>query len=199
MRRASLRGCPSRRASGKNRFACSPTEGERRTHAWGLVFASMKRAGVLASNAALCAEVVPGHAKENERSDVTNDAAQSELFGDVLEQELREKTEETRPTRHPLSFCAMVLAARVRRRGSRVRALCRQVAPRGDCDRACGHQADHPRRTTKARGARERNGSASAAARTAGAVDVRVSVRATEETLRDFAKAKRPAVGKRAA
>ena len=75
MRRASLRGCPSRRASGKNRFACSPTEGERRTHAWVLVFASMKRAGVLTSNAALCAEVVPGHAKENEQSDVTNDAA----------------------------------------------------------------------------------------------------------------------------
>ena len=62
-----------------------------------------------------------------------------------------------------------------------------------------GDKADHPRRTTKARGTRERNGSASAAARTAGAVDVRVSVRATEETLRDFARAKRPAARESAA
>ena len=59
----------------------------------------------------------------------------------------------------------------------------------------CGHQADHPRRATQARGAREREEDA----RTAGSVDVRVSVRATEETLRDFARAKRPAVWRRAA
>ena len=38
-------------------------------------------AGVLASNAALRAEVVPGRAKEIERNGVTNDDAQRELFG----------------------------------------------------------------------------------------------------------------------
>ena len=62
-----------------------------------------------------------------------------------------------------------------------------------------GHQADHPRRATQARGARERDGSARSAARTAGSDDVRVSVRATKETLLDFARAKRPAVWRRAA
>jgi hypothetical protein len=61
-------------------------------------------AGVLASNAALRAEVVPGHAKENERSDLTNDAAQGKLLGDVVEQDLWEKTEATRPTRHPSAW-----------------------------------------------------------------------------------------------
>jgi hypothetical protein len=38
-----------------------------------------------------------------------------------------------------------------------------------------------------------------ARARTAGSDDVRVSVRATKETLLDFARAKRPAVWRRAA
>jgi hypothetical protein len=37
-----------------------------------------------------------------------------------------------------------------------------------------------------------------ATARTAGSIDVRVSARATEETLRGFARAKRPAVWRRA-
>ena len=76
----------------------------------------------------------------------------------------------------PLHPCT----AGVRRGCSRVRALCRQVAPRGDRDGGSGHQADHPRRTTKARGTRERNGSTRSTARTAGAVDVRVSVTETE-------------------
>jgi hypothetical protein len=58
-----------------------------------LVFASMKRAGVLASNAALRVELVPGRAREDAGNDVTNDTAQGELFGDGVEQGLREKTE----------------------------------------------------------------------------------------------------------
>ena len=48
-------------------------------------------AGVLASNAALRAEVVPGRAKEIERSDVTNDTAQRELFGEEMAQRCEEK------------------------------------------------------------------------------------------------------------
>ena len=54
-------------------------------------------AGVLASNAALRAEVVPGHARENARSDVTNDDAQRELFGE-------EKSKEVRASRHPWAW-----------------------------------------------------------------------------------------------
>ncbi len=133
------------------------------------VFTRRVTRGGLTSNAALRAEVVPGRARENARSDVTKDTAQGELFGE-------EKNEAVRIA----ASSGMASPAGVRRGGSRVRALYRQVAPRGDCDRACGHQADHPKRATPARGARERNGSASAAARTAGSVDVRVSVRETE-------------------
>jgi hypothetical protein len=84
------------------------------------------------------------------------------------------------PRGTPFWFCGVALAARVRSGGSHLRALCRQVAPRGDRDGGCGHQADHPRRTTKARGTRERDGCARSAARSAGSVDVRVSVRAAE-------------------
>ena len=146
-------------------------------------------AGVLASNAALRAEVVPGHAKKVERSDVTNDTAQGELFGE-------EKNEEVRASRHPWAWLLRrVFAVEVLvcvHCAGKLRLV--EIAGGGH-----GDKADHPRRATQAKGARERNGSASAAARTAGSVDVRVSVRATEKTLRDFAGAKRPAVRERAA
>ena len=91
-------------------------------------------AGVLASNAALRAEVVPGRARAQRREDGPCEVMQRELFGEKVWQFFQEKQAEKRPTRHPLLFCAMALAARVRRGGSRVRALCRQVVPRGDCD-----------------------------------------------------------------
>ena len=71
-------------------------------------------AGVLTSNAALRAEAVPGHARENARSDVTNDTAQVELFGE-------EKNEAVRIA----ASSGMASPAGVRRGGSRVRALCR--------------------------------------------------------------------------
>ena len=61
-------------------------------------------AGVLASNAALRAEVVPGRAKEIERSDVTNDTAQRELFGEEMAQRCEEKCAEQKPTRHPWAW-----------------------------------------------------------------------------------------------
>ena len=59
-------------------------------------------AGVLASNAALRAEVVPGRAKEIERNGVTNDDAQRELFGEEVAQLIEENDGEKKPTRHPL-------------------------------------------------------------------------------------------------
>ena len=68
------------------------------------------------------------------REDGPCEVMQRELFGEKVWQFFQEKQAEKRPTRHPLLFCAMALAARVRRGGSRVRALCRQVVPRGDCD-----------------------------------------------------------------
>ena len=61
-------------------------------------------AGVLASNAALRAEVVPGHAKKVEGSDVTNDTAQGELFGEEMAQRFEEKEPEKKPTRHPWAW-----------------------------------------------------------------------------------------------
>lgn len=61
-------------------------------------------AGVLASNAALRAEVVPGHARENARSDVTNDTAQGELFAEEMAQRFEEKEPEKKPTRHPWAW-----------------------------------------------------------------------------------------------
>ena len=61
-------------------------------------------AGVLASNAALRAEVVPGRAKEIERSDVTNDTAQRELFGEERAQLIEENDSEKKPTRHPWAW-----------------------------------------------------------------------------------------------
>ena len=61
-------------------------------------------AGVLASNAALRAEVVPGHAKKVERSDVTNDTAQGELFAEEMAQRFEEKEPEKKPTRHPWAW-----------------------------------------------------------------------------------------------
>ena len=61
-------------------------------------------AGVLASNAALRAEVVPGHARENARSDVTNDTAQGELFAEEMAQRFEEKGPEKKPTRHPWAW-----------------------------------------------------------------------------------------------
>jgi hypothetical protein len=57
---------------------------------------------VLASNAAMRAEVVPGRAKEVERNGVTNDDAQRELFGEKRAQLLEENDSEKKPTRHPL-------------------------------------------------------------------------------------------------
>jgi hypothetical protein len=89
-------------------------------------------AGALASNAAMRAEVVPGRAKELERNDVPNDDAQRELFGEERAQRIEENDGEKKATRHRFWFCGVALAAGVRRGGSRVRALCRQVAPRGD-------------------------------------------------------------------
>ena len=59
---------------------------------------------MLVSNAALRAEVVPGHARENERSDVTNDDAQGELFGEGRAQLIEEKCAEKKPTRHPWAW-----------------------------------------------------------------------------------------------
>ena len=59
---------------------------------------------MLASNAALRAEVVPGHAKKVERSDVTNDTAQGELFGEEMAQRFEEKCAEKKPTRHPWAW-----------------------------------------------------------------------------------------------
>ena len=64
-------------------------------------FHLMRYAGVLASNAALRAEVVPGHARENARSEVTNDTAQGELFGEERAQLVEENDSEKKPTRHP--------------------------------------------------------------------------------------------------
>ena len=61
-------------------------------------------AGVLASNAALRAEVVPGHARENARSDVTNDTAQGELFAEEMAHRFEEKCAEKKPTRHPWAW-----------------------------------------------------------------------------------------------
>ena len=61
-------------------------------------------AGVLASNAALRAEVVPGHAKKVEGSDVTNDTAQGELFGEDRAQLIEEKCAEKKPTRPPWAW-----------------------------------------------------------------------------------------------
>ena len=58
---------------------------------------------MLASNAALRAEVVPGYAKKVERSDVTNDTAQGELFGDEMAQRFEEKCAK-KPTRHPWAW-----------------------------------------------------------------------------------------------
>ena len=57
--------------------------------------------GVLASNAALRAEVVPGHAKGSERSDVMSGTAQGELFGEEMAQLIEENDSEKKPTRHP--------------------------------------------------------------------------------------------------
>jgi hypothetical protein len=51
-------------------------------------------AGVLASNAAMRAEVVPGRAKEVERNGVTNDDAQRELFGEERAQLIEENDSE---------------------------------------------------------------------------------------------------------
>jgi len=61
-------------------------------------------AGVLASNAAMRAEVVPGRAKEVERNGVTNDDAQRELFGEERAQLLEENDSEKKPTRHPWAW-----------------------------------------------------------------------------------------------
>ena len=144
---------------------------------------------MLASNAALRAEVVPGRARAQRREDGPCEAIQREPFSE-------EKRKEVHASRHPWAWLLRrVFAVEVLvcvHCAGKLRLV--EIAGGGH-----GDKADHPRRTTPARGARERDGGANAAARTAGAVDVRVSVRATEETLRDFAKAKRPAVGKRAA
>ena len=102
-------------------------------------------AGVLASNAALRTEVVPGDAKENERSDVMSGTAQGELFGEEMAQLYKENKAEKTATWHPVWFCGVALEAGVRGGGSRVRALCRQFSPRGDRDGGHGDQADHPR------------------------------------------------------
>ena len=59
---------------------------------------------MLASNAALRAEVVPGYAKKVERSDVTNDTAQGELFGEERAQLVEENDSEKKPTRHPWAW-----------------------------------------------------------------------------------------------
>ena len=59
---------------------------------------------MLASHAALRAEVVPGRAKEIERSDVTNDTAQRELFGEEMAQRCEEECAEQKPTRHPWAW-----------------------------------------------------------------------------------------------
>ena len=61
-------------------------------------------AGVLASNAEMRAEVVPGHAREIERNGVTNDDAQRELFGEEMAQRFEEKCAEKKPTRHPWAW-----------------------------------------------------------------------------------------------
>jgi hypothetical protein len=61
-------------------------------------------AGVLASNAAMRAEVVPGRAKEVERNGVTNDDAQRELFGEKRAQLIEENDSEKKPTRHPWAW-----------------------------------------------------------------------------------------------
>ncbi len=58
---------------------------------------------MLASNAALRAEVVPGHAKKVERKGVTNDDAQHELFGEEMAHRFEEKYEK-KPTRHPWAW-----------------------------------------------------------------------------------------------
>ena len=124
----------------------------------------------------LRAEVVPGHARENARSDVTNDTAQGELFAEEMAQRFEEKCAEKKPTRHPWAWLLKrVFAVEVLvcvHCAGKLRLV--EIAGGGH-----GHQADHPRRRTPARGGRERNGSASAAARTAVSVDVRVSVRET--------------------
>ena len=60
--------------------------------------------GVLASNAALRAEVVPGHTKKVERKGVTNDTAQGELFGEEMAQLIEENDSEKKPTRHPWAW-----------------------------------------------------------------------------------------------
>ena len=134
-------------------------------------------AGVLASNAALRAEVVPGRAKEIERNGVTNDDTQRELFGEERTQHVEKDDREKKPTRHPWAWLLKrVFAVEVLvcvHCAGKLRLV--EIAGGGH-----GDQADNPRRTTPARGARERDGGASTAASTAGSVDVRVSVRETE-------------------
>ena len=59
---------------------------------------------MLASNAALRAEVVPGRAKEIERNGVTNDDTQRELFGEERTQHVEKDDREKKPTRHPWAW-----------------------------------------------------------------------------------------------
>ena len=69
-----------------------------------LRFHLTRYAGVLASNAALRAEVVPGRARAERREHGPCEAMQRELFGDVVAHDLFEKTDKMRPTRHPWAW-----------------------------------------------------------------------------------------------
>ena len=125
---------------------------------------------MLASNAAVRAEVVPGRGRADRREDGPCVAMQRELFS-------QEKSKEVRASRHPWAWLLKrVFAVEVLvcvHCAGKLRLV--EIAGGGS-----GHQADHPRRTTPARAARGRDGGARTTARTAVSVDVRVSVRETE-------------------
>ena len=61
-------------------------------------------AGVLASNAALRGEVVPGRARAQRREDGPTEAMQRELFGEERAQLIEENDSEKKPTRHPWAW-----------------------------------------------------------------------------------------------
>ena len=125
---------------------------------------------MLASNAALRAEVVPGRGRADRREDGPCEAIQREFFSE-------EKRKDVHASRHPWAWLLKrVFAVEVLvcvHCAGKLRLV--EIAGGGH-----GHQADHPRRRTPARAARGRDGGARSTARTAVSVDVRGSVRETE-------------------
>ncbi len=59
---------------------------------------------MLASNAEMRAEVVPGRARARRREDGPTEAMQRELFGEERAQLIEENDSEKKPTRHPWAW-----------------------------------------------------------------------------------------------